>query len=78
MLIRHYGALRLLHSDPELTASEALLMVVAPRAALRQASLAAAREALGIKPEPECYRCHREVDEDGFCSMCGEVSVNVA
>lgn len=78
MMIRNTGAVRLLRSDPELTPEEALLMVVAPSAALRAASLAAAEERMRDARERGCRSCHTEVDEDGGCPMCGLVSLDAA
>jgi hypothetical protein len=70
-VIRSDAAVRLLRSDPELSPDEALLMVVAPSAAIRAASIARAEERVRAARERGCRRCHTDLEEDGACPMCG-------
>lgn len=83
LLVRNEAALRVLRTDPTLTPEEALLMVVAPSTAIRAASLRAVEikrdaERAARAEVGECATCNAEVDEDGFCPMCGGVSLDAA
>src|SRR5438445_245811 len=76
LMARSNAAVALLRTDPELTPYEALLHVVAPSLAVREASLEKARarrERLGIPDD--CGRCGSSTDDDGFCDLCGHVTI---
>src|ERR1041385_2819441 len=73
LMIRHAAALRLLRSDPELTPEDALALVLLPSNRLREETEAEAARRIALAEG--CHRCGSGVDEDGFCSMCGEVTL---
>jgi hypothetical protein len=78
LMIRHQAAMRLVRADPDLSPEEALLMVIAPSAAIRQVSLDEALRRRAVARERGCSCCGGALDADGFCSIDGHLEIEAA